>query len=90
MLRVIEESSVTDSAADYTVAYCPEGMIASGGGYLAPDPGVVVQENRPTDDGTGWLLYSQNNSGNDQTMRVYAMCVEGVASSTGPTPPPTP
>ena len=75
---------------DYTVAQCPDGFVASGGGYIADlsqSPAVTVIENRPLDDGLGWTTYALNTSGGPITMRVYAMCVEGSAFAVGPTGP---
>jgi hypothetical protein len=88
--RVIADWEIADGITDYAIANCIDGTVASGGGYiadLAQSPAVTIIENRPNDDGAGWTVYAFNNSGTTITVRVYAMCTEGTATSFGPTGP---
>ncbi|MFM8971298.1 MAG: hypothetical protein ACKOOG_01370 [Actinomycetota bacterium] len=87
VLRVANDGSIVSTVSDYIQADCPEGQVASGGGYIATDPAVVLRENRPTDDGSGWIAYAFNGSGATVSVRVYAMCVAGTASATGTSGP---
>jgi hypothetical protein len=87
VLRVTSDQSIQATANDFALALCPSGQIASGGGYIVMDPAVVVLENRPADNGDGWIAYAFNGSATGTTIRVYAMCVEGIASATGPSGP---
>ena len=83
-----EETTVTAVTPPYSglntpsaVARCPAGTTCTGGGIIVTDPGMIIIEDRITDDGTGWAgQFSGGPSGAVAT--VYADCSPVTPSET--------
>jgi len=81
---VIADATIGAGGNEFFAAYCPDGLIASGGGYIVSDPAVAVVASYPETLGTGWVIHAVSSSAIPETVTTYAMCVEGIASTTGP------
>lgn len=71
----------------YVNIYCPNGMMAVGGGYYGANlPDVYVNRDSPAEDTTLsswpglWLVEVHNGSTADITIRMFAVCLSGLTS----------
>jgi hypothetical protein len=62
-------------------AVCPAGSVVTGGGYTgSPDGNLWTFAS--WQNGNGWMVSEQNNSGSAKTFNVYATCLSGTSLST--------
>jgi hypothetical protein len=76
---------VAPGEVDELTESCSSGKKVTGGGFnigggsQGTDPNLVVLDNRPTGDGTGWYVRVRNNNDPDgpsagALFRAYAIC----------------
>ncbi|MEU0602495.1 hypothetical protein ABZ484_30340 [Streptomyces sp. NPDC006393] len=80
---VTAEGSVPPGSAINAQADCPEGKVATGGGFLIGTTFTATPlGSYPTPLGanppTGWAVAAQNASDTTSTFTVYAVCVDAV------------
>jgi hypothetical protein len=73
--------SVSPHATAVAVASCPAPYVALGGGWLAGDPGLVINASYGT-SGT-WVVTANNLTGDYQTLGAWATCVSSTTGSIG-------
>src|SRR4051812_46334749 len=73
--QVVTSSFTVPSGQGWdTVASCPSGKVATGGGYCATgDPNLMIDYNRPT-TGQGWHVHATNWTTITRTITAYVVC----------------
>jgi hypothetical protein len=75
----LNNSQVTGSVS------CDPGMVAIGGGSFGfGGVGHAVNGSKPIDDHSGWEAWMNNETGQTQTFRVYAICSRALQVSPRP------
>jgi hypothetical protein len=79
--QVVSRSFTVPTGLGYgwdTVATCPGGTVATGGGYSAAgDPDLVIDYSRPATSGQGWHVHATNYTGVAYTVTAYVVCATG-------------
>ncbi|MEW2139202.1 hypothetical protein AB0892_21865 [Streptomyces sp. NPDC005409] len=58
---------------------CPAGKVVTGGGLELGGEGLVVLQDRPSDEGDGWIVGVGNLTDNPLTASAFAVCVDAAA-----------
>ncbi|GAA2808856.1 hypothetical protein [Crossiella cryophila] len=62
-------------------AYCPDGMLATGGGEYNSNAGsVTLHKSLALDGGRGWKVQVTNLGATEVTLHVYAVCYSGLSN----------
>lgn len=75
---VWQQASVAAGSTGSVKAECPSGSIVVGGGFAASNNFVVYTTLM---DGNGWLTYAKNNSGSNNLLNSYAVCLHNSGGS---------
>lgn len=71
--------TVAGGATGNAQVACPAGSVVTGGGYASNSSFTVKTSSM---EGNGWGVYGKNNSGSNQLLNAYAICLSGSGGST--------
>ena len=76
--QVVSQVTAPANSNGHAAVTCPAGTVVTGGGYASNANFTVYNSSM---NGNGWEVWARNNSGSDQLLNAYAMCLAGTSAT---------